>query len=287
MTKNEDYYKKVAYLGIAGSYSFIAAQKYFGEEITMIGQNSFADIFTAIKNHRADTGIVPLENSITGSIYQTYDLLHCSNLKITGEIILKIRHCLLVNQSAVCDKKMLLRKIRKCYSHPEAVKQCQMFFDNNLQIKPVYTSDTASAAKNLAEVKISQVSAIASGETAKIYNLTILRENLADNQNNYTRFVIIGDKRIKEGNKVSLIFSVRHIPGSLVKVLTPYAKYGMNLTKIESRPVTGKPWEYVFFVDLELNKGEDVLSSVLAEMKDRVNFIKVLGKYKKGETHES
>lgn len=284
MNKN-NHYKKIAYLGIAGSYSFIAAQKYFGS-VTMSGKNSFTDIFKAVSTHQADAGIVPLENSLTGSIYQTYDLLNSFRLKIVGEIILKIRHCLLINPTAM-DKKRLFAKIWKCYSHPEAIKQCQAFFDKNKQITPVYTNDTASAAKKLAYAKELEASAIASRQTAKIYNLSILDRDLADNQNNYTRFVLISSNACKRGDKVSLIFSVKHMPGSLVKVLEPYAKYGLNLTKIESRPVVAKPWEYIFFVDLELNKGDEALSQVLKEMKDRVNFIKILGRYKKGETHES
>ena len=277
---------KVAYLGIPGSYSYIAAQKYFGSSVSMVGLNNFKQIFDSVSSDKVNVGLVPVENSLTGSIYQTYDLLLERKLKIVGETILKIKHCLLINQIKINNKTQMLKKIRVCFSHPEAIKQCQSFFEKHKNIKPVFVSDTASAAKQLKIKKSEKACVISNAETAKLYGLSILRDDVQDNPNNYTRFVVVSRDSEQNGNKVSLIFSVVHKPGSLVKILEPYADLGLNLTKIESRPVAGKPWEYIFIVDFELNDSSD-LHKVLGQMKNHANFIKVLGRFEKGKIYES
>lgn len=272
--------KKVVYLGIPGSYSFLAACKFFSKaKVNMIGKKNFKEIANMILNNQAFAGVLPLENSTSGRIYEVYDLLLSSNLKIIGEVIMRIKHSLLVKRFVDNDKKMTIKNLKRCYSHPEAIKQCQNFFDKHKNIKPVFTSDTASAAKKLLEEEKTNVCAIAGNTAACNYNLRVLLEDLADNKSNYTRFICITKKMLEKGNKVSLVFSVEHKPGSLFRTLEPYARFGLNLTKIESRPIFDRPWEYIFFVDLEINGKEKEWDKVLSQMKKTTNFIKVLGRY--------
>lgn len=193
--KTDDYkYKKVAYLGIPGSYSYVAAKKYFGGKPVMIANNSIADIFQAVINNHCQFGIVPLENSTSGSIVETYDLLLDTELSIVGEAILHIHHHLLGNRKNT-DKYS--RRIRRCYSHPQAISQCTAFFNTHRWIKPVFTSDTATAAQLVAKNNKVSEGAIAGQEAARIYNLLVIRKNIETNSNNFTRFAVISKKRNK------------------------------------------------------------------------------------------
>ena len=270
--------KKVICLGLPGSYSHIAGENYFENKEEFISSESFDDIFAAINNKDAEFGILPLENSLSGSIYQSYDLLMDKSLKIVGELEQKISHCLYMKGKG---------KIQRCFSHPEVFKQCRSFFRKKPHIEQVYVSDTSKAALLLAKEGRENDAAIGSIRLAKLYGLKLIEHDIQDNSNNYTRFVIVGNRMNKTGNKVSLVFSLEHKPGSLFKTLEPYSKFGLNLTKIESRPLYGKRWEYIFFVDYILNGQKDILQAVLAEMKEHVNFITVLGLYKKGRIYES
>lgn len=274
--------KKIAYLGIPGSFSFIAAKKYFGEKIDMLKNKAIKNVFMNLMRHKADYGVVPVENSTTGSILETYDQLMESGMTICGEIRLKIHQNLLG-----IEDDIRLKDIIKCYSHPQGFSQCESFFESHSWIKPVFTSDTATAAEILTQKKQKNEAAIASHETAKIYGLKILKNDIEDNKNNFTRFVIIGNKKNKSGNKASIAFSVKHIPGSLFMALRPYVDLGLNLTKIESRPIFGKTWEYIFFIDFEINNDLRSFQEMINEMKDVTDFITVLGLYNKGEIYET
>lgn len=268
----------VAFLGLPGSYSHIAGKEYFKEQAEFISSESIEDIFSAIDRGRAALGVLPLENSLSGSIYQSYDLLMDRSLKITGEIVLKIRHCLFTKGNGV---------IKRCFSHPEVFKQCRNFFKKNPIIEQVFVGDTSSAALMLSNSETDNDSAIGSIYLKNLYGLKLREKDIQDNPNNYTRFVIVGKKMKNHGNKVSLVFSVEHKPGSLFRTLEPYSRLGLNLTKIESRPLFGKVWEYIFFVDFVINGQTDNLEKVLSEMKEHVNFITVLGLYEKGKVYES
>lgn len=278
-------YKQIAYLGIPGSYSFIASNRYFGKGIIMIGQNSFDSVLKIVRNNTDFAGIVPLENSTSGSIAEVFDLLLKYNLSIVGEIFLKIHHHILSKKNVKNGNNF--KQISLCYSHPQAIMQCKSFFQKNPQIKSVLTSDTATAAKTLSLSASSNEIAIGSNEAANIYGLKILKKNIEDNKKNYTRFVVVAENKNRQGNKISLVFSVKHVPGSLFKALSPYAKYGLNLTKIESRPVFGKPWEYIFFLDFEIGKNDKKVNLIVSEMKKYAQFIKILGRYEKGRTYET
>lgn len=269
---------KIAFLGLPGSFSFIAAQKYFGSKVQFLGNNSVKEIIEKVENGECNFGILPIENSLTGSVYETYDLLNLSKLSITGEIILHIHHQLLGKTA---------EKIKLCYSHPQALAQCRRFFSNNPDIQSVLTIDTSSAAKIITQFKRKDIAAIAGKMAAKIYGLKILKSDIEDNPHNFTRFVVLAKIPSDKGNKISLLFSVDHKPGSLFFALAPYSSLGLNLTKIESRPVFGTPWEYVFFLDFEFNSNQKTLKTLFAQMKKHVNYLKILGMYNKGKTYET
>lgn len=273
---------RAAFFGIAGSFSHIASQKYFGGKAHLIPGNSIKNVFLQIAKNQADFGVVPVENSTTGSILETYDQLMENNMHIIGEIRLKIHHNLLV-----AARTVKLADIKKCYSHPQAIAQSETFFSQHPGIKPVFTQDTASAASFLSENKDRESAAIASTQTAKLYGLPILQKGIEDNRNNFTRFVVLGPKQNKSGNKASVVFSVKHVPGSLFKALKPYAQWSLNLTKIESRPILGKTWEYIFFVDFEIKNNLSDFTKMLSEMKEETDFLTLLGLYDKGEIYET
>ncbi|MBI4066777.1 hypothetical protein HY407_00180 [Candidatus Gottesmanbacteria bacterium] len=277
--------KTISYLGLAGSNSYIAAQKYF-KKYSLVSCNSFSSIVSKVIRGETNLGILPLENSLTGSIYETYDLLLTGNLSIVGEIFLNINHHLLVKKIFL-ENKLDILDLTHCYSHPEVFKQCKSFFHQYPHIKTILTEDTTRAAIKLKEDKAIATCAIGTKLGASLYHLQTLKKNIAESPYNFTRFVVVSKKGQKKGNKVSLIFSVEHVPGSLLKTLEPYPRYGLNLTKIESRPVFGKPWEYIFFVDFELKDKKDLLPKILSQMKEHVNFLKILGLYEKGEIYES
>lgn len=274
--------KRIVFLGITGSFSHIAAQKYFGGRVHMIPANSIKNVFSCLSSNKADCGVVPVENSTTGSILETYDELMKNKMFVEGEVLLRIHHNLLAT-----NKNTNIRDIRKCYSHPQAISQCESFFENHTWIKPLLTTDTATAAEMITKNKKNDEAALASCETARIYNLKIIKSSIEDNKNNFTRFVVIGWGQNKSGNKASVVFSVKHVPGSLFKALRPYASLGLNLTKIESRPLFGKTWEYIFFVDFEIDNNLDNFQNMVKEMKETTEFINILGIYNKGETYET
>lgn len=273
---------KIAYLGIPGSYSFAAAQKYFGQSCQLLPAKSVKEVFKKIADKSVDAAVVPLENTTTGSIAETYDLLLESKLSITGEIILRVRHQLLANTD-----KVKLENIKYCYSHPQAILQCETFLSNYPEVELRFTSDTATAAKVVSQRKKLNEIAIAGIPAAKFYGLKITEADIEDNKHNFTRFVVISPKPNKKGNKISIAFSVAHVPGSLFRSLKAYAQNNLNMTDIESRPLYGKPWEYIFYVDFEVNNQERELTATLSAMKENCHFLTVLGRYKKGKIYEA
>jgi len=272
--------KKVAIQGEKGSYSEEAAINYFkNKKIKILYCNSFEEVFKNVKNKKANSALIPIENSWTGSINEVYDLLLKYNMFIIGEYILKIKHCL------IALKKYSLSKINKVFSHPQAIEQCRNFLKKyDWEIIPFY--DTAGSAKMIKEEEIEYAASIASKRAAKSYNLKIIKENIQDTENNYTRFIEISNKKINPISKkckTSLIFATRHIPGALYKALEPFAKRKINLTKLESRPDKEKAWQYIFYLDFEGNINDKKVLEAIKEMKERTKFIKFLGSYKKAK----
>lgn len=264
---------KVAFQGEKGAYSEEAAFLFFGGKITTIPCKTFADVFMIAESKRADFSIVPIENSLEGSVGQNYDLLLRSELKIFGEMILRIRHCF------IASKRTKIKDVKKVYSHPQALGQCREFLER-LKIDMIPFYDTAGAAKMIKEEKLNNVAAVASKRAAAEYGLSVLKKNIETNFNNYTRFFVISKKESEKGkNKTSIVFSTKHIPGALAKILKVFADYNINLTKIESRPILERPWEYNFYLDFEGRQTEKTMK----ELRKYTTFLKVIGFYPKAK----
>lgn len=272
--------EEVAYLGIPGSFSHSAAQLYFMKKVTLQSQPSIESVLLQVQQEKAEFGVVPMENSSTGSIMETYDQLLNTHLIIVGEIILRIHHHLAGHAKEIKD-------IKRCYSHPVAFAQCDGFFKKHAVIEKMYTSDTATAAKLVSERNESHEAAITGRRATQLYDLPVISENIEDVSTNYTRFVVIGKKTNQKGNKFSLALSVKHEPGSLVRILKPLSDFGLNMTKIESRPLFGKVWEYIFFLDFESQSENTDVEKTITIMKEDVTFLTLLGRYNKGEIYES
>jgi chorismate mutase/prephenate dehydratase len=267
---------RVAFQGEPGAYSQQAALSFFGPGSRTIPLEELEDVFAAVSSGETGYGVVPVENSLEGSISRTYDLLLESDLKVTGEIELRVSHCLIANPGATLDS------IRKVYSHPQALGQSQAFLRHmGWQIIPTY--DTAGSVKMIKEKGIADGAAIASAEAARLYGMNVLSCSLEDNPNNYTRFFILAaqDAPPSGSDKTSLVFSVKHQPGALYGLLGEMARYGLNLTKIETRPTRHTPWEYNFYLDFEGHRLEPRVQEALGTLEQYATFIKVLGSYPK------
>lgn len=277
---------KIVYQGYPGAFSHIAGIKFFGEKNKFWGVKNFEEIFSVIKNKKANFGIIPIENSIAGSIYENYDFLIKYKIKVIGEIYLKIEHNLLGIKINNLNKTQRLKIINKVFSHYKALEQCSNFFKKYKWMEKVSFEDTAGAAQFIKNSHNPSYGAIASRLSAKIYNLNIILKNIEDSKNNYTRFLIIANKniKVKNPNKCSLVFYLKHKPGSLYRALKTFAENKINLTKIESRPIINKPFEYLFYLDFEFSKNKfEILNKILKNLKKDAQGIKILGLYTKGK----
>jgi prephenate dehydratase len=277
--------KKITYLGIDGSYSHLAALEYFkDDDINLIGVKNFNQIFEKVQSGEADYGLVPVENSLAGSVYDNYDLLFEHDINVVGEHYLKIDlHLLGIDSEMPHDIR--LQHLSKVVSHYKALEQSEGFFQKHNWIHKEIYSDTAGAAKFVSDQKDPLLAAIASRQTADIYGLKIIKESVHDNPHNFTRFLIIGYKKneLKNSNKCSIIFTVLHLPGSLVMALKVLSDNKINLVKIESRPIHGKPFEYLFYVDFSWDHEQaDKVHDILQELKQNTQTVKILGYYKSG-----
>lgn len=270
---------KVAMLGVYGTFHEIAAKEYFGRRnISLIPCNTFKDVFSALNKHTADYGIMAIENSVAGSLLPNYTLLRDSNMLVCGEIYLRIK------QNLMALPGQDINNINEVHSHPMAIQQCEKFFLQYPHIKLIASSDTALSAKMISEKKLKKTGAIASSLAAERYRLKIIEEGIETNKRNYTRFLIISKKDLqssKENNKSSLCFSLTHKKGSLSNVLSVLAFYNINLTKIQSMPIIGKEWEYMFYIDLMFDNYKRYKQSINA-IKPLSNKLEILGEYKKG-----
>ena len=271
--------RTVAFQGESGAYSEIAALTYFSRSIKTLPLPTFPAIFNGVKTGQAAAAVVPIENALAGSVHENYDLLLKYKLPIVGEIILPISHHLLALPG------VKIRDIRRVISHPQALQQCADFL-NGLQdvgIEPFY--DTAGSAKKLADEQLSGTAAIASKEAAEKYGLHILASRIESNHENYTRFLIIQkEPKIPEkGGKTSIVFSFEDAPGALFKSLAVFALRDINLLKIESRPLHGKPFNYYFYLDIEGSINERPVKNALNHLKEIATFLQVLGSYPKSK----
>ena len=272
--------KKVAIQGIAGSFHDIAAKNYFkGEKIEIIPCNTFKEVFAAIKKDNSIIGFIAIENTIAGSLLQNHNLLKDSGLKVVGEYKPRIEH------SLVALKGQTINDISKVYSHPIALMQCEDFLLANPHLSPIESDDTASSAKRIADEKLYGCAAICGKLAAEIYDMEILAEGIETNKRNFTRFLVIADPWLAEEmmadkkiNKSSMVFALPHEEGSLAKVLSILSYYGVNLTKIQSLPIIGREWEYLFYINLTFDNFMMYRQSINA-IRPFTKDLQVLGEY--------
>jgi prephenate dehydratase len=265
----------VAYQGEPGSFSEQAARTYFGAKTRLKPLPAFADVFADVEHHPAGFGIVPIENSLFGSIHQVYDLLLKHKLYIIGEVKLRIELHLMALP------KTTQKSIRTIYSQLQAIGQCENFLGTLKNVKVEAVHDTAAAARLIQEGKRLDAAAIASEQAARVHGLRILKRNIESSHRNYTRFIALAGKSIHPAGKIktSLVFAVKDIPGALFKTLAVFALRDINLLKVESRPIIGKPWEYLFYVDVEGSPDHDPLRQALYHLTEVCTFVRVLGNY--------
>ena len=268
---------KVVYTGVPGSFSHKAAMQFFGTAIDHAGCGSFREVFEAVEQGKATLGVVPVENSLSGSIHENYDLLLEFDLLIVGEITLRVGHSLIGHPNAT------LAEIKRVYSHPQVFRQCREFLGNYPHWEQLAFSDTASAVQRIKDNNDPQEAAIARKEAAEVFGMNILQEGIETNPRNFTRFVVISRQEFLEGprNKSSLIFSVGDTPGSLCAVLKIFADNRINLVKLESRPIHSKPWEYLFYADVEVDIQDEQFRNLLEELQGKTEYLKILGSYRK------
>jgi len=268
----------VAFQGERGAYSEAAAVQLLGEKITTVPRTTFDAAFRAIKEQAADALLVPVENTLAGSVVRVYDLLMESPLEMCGETILPIEHQLMAMPGAT------MQEIQAVASHPMALAQCERFFESHSEVKRVPAEDTAGSVREMMERGDKKCAAIAGRRAAGHYGAVILRENIQDNAENFTRFVLLlpveeaKQYRGAEARKISLAMRLAHKPGALLASLEPFAQHGVNLLKIESRPIHGRPWEYRFYLDVESAEPEE-MEKALREVREATSELRELGRY--------
>jgi prephenate dehydratase len=267
---------KIAIQGEPGSFSHEAALKLVADA-TIVPCALSAEVFAALTIGKVDVAVIPIENSLAGSVLEHFDLLLNHDVRVERETLLRIRHNLIARPGTPIEE------IKRVFSHPVALAQCRRFFVEHPGMQATAFYDTAGSVKQLAELGDRHAAAIASQEAAKFYGAEILKADIEDNPENYTRFFMV--RRAAEAvtdpqsNKISLAFSVENRPGSLVEVLNKLAALGTNLTKIESRPVHGKPWEYIFYVDCQMQSSEEG-SRAFEALTGQCAMVKELGRYR-------
>ncbi len=264
---------KVSFQGEAGAYSEQAVFGYYGS-VETVPCETFDAAFESVVSGESDSALIPIENSLAGSIHQNYDLLLRHDLHIVGEYLLRVRHCLIALPGVKMDE------VRKAISHPQALGQCAGYLrSRGIKAEQVY--DTAGSVKMLKESGAKDTAAIASQRAAELYGMQILEEGIEDNAENYTRFLVIGREPVIPTNeaKTSIVFTLKNQPGALFKALSVFALRDIDLTKIESRPLQGKPWEYLFYIDFIGSMRDEVSKRALDHLGEYALTLRVLGSY--------
>ncbi len=272
----------VAIQGERGSFSEEAAYKLLGRSIRLLPCETFAGAFDCVVKGRANVCLVPIENTLAGSVYEVYDLLLERNLHIIREVNLRIVHCL------IAFPETTRRNLQQVYSHPVALAQCRGFFQGYPKIEKIPFYDTAGSVKMLAQKRIPGAAAIAGRAAAAIYRARVLRPHLEDRRQNYTRFLLLArtPKVPDRANKTSIVFSTANVPGALFKCLSVFALREINLTKLESRPLRGRPWEYFFYVDFIGKVKDQRVRNTLNHLHEVTDFLRVLGCYASAATEK-
>ncbi len=277
----------VAFQGERGAFSEEAARKLLGPTINVLPCPRFEDVFRALERRKVQAAVIPIENTLHGSVHENYDHLLHFDLPIVGETNVRIVHNLMAPPGVPFGK------IRRVFSHPVALNQCLDFFAANPQLEKVPFYDTAGSTKMMMAEGLKDAGAIASAVAAEIYGARILRRSIEDDRQNFTRFFALrrprdarrGIVRAKKGApwKTSVVFSTRNVPGSLFRSLSAFALRDLNLAKIESRPLRGKPWEYLFYLDFIGQVDDPVCRNALGHLRELADLLRVLGCYPLGD----
>jgi len=268
--------KTISIQGEAASFHAIAAGRYFGSELELLGQETFLGTFDALREGKADYAVAALENSLFGSINEVYDLLQRHKFWICGEVYLRIEQCLIGLPDARIDM------IREVHSHPVALAQCEQYLDTMLkQAERFEHHDTAGSVADIKRWADPAKAAIAGSAAAKLHGMKILAREIETNKQNYTRFVVLSREILpnESANKTSLILSTDHQPGALYNALGTFANRGLNLSKLQSRPIVGKAWHYVFYVDVNAGTQSKKLKDAIAELQQQNCTVSILGSY--------
>ena len=264
--------ERISFQGERGAYSEAASVLFFEDEIETIPCSTFANALKNTENDASDYSILPVENSLEGSVGESNDLLLSTKLHVTGEVYHRIHHCL-IGTGSIGD-------IDTVYSHPQALGQCRQFIQEN-SLKTIPSYDTAGSVKIIKDLNKNNVACIASKDAAEIFGVPIIQEGIEDNANNYTRFLIFSKEKSNttENSKTSIIFSIKHESGTLYQIINEFYQQKINLTKIESRPNKNTTWEYNFYVDFEGHQDDSTIKDVLQKLRDNTTFLKILGSY--------
>ncbi|QBF83935.1 chorismate mutase [Shewanella maritima] len=270
----------VAYLGARGSYSYLAANRYCERrqvEMQDLGCPNFDDIITAVESGHADYGFLPIENTSSGSINEVYDVLQHTSLSIVGETTIEVGHCMLASSGSSVDN------ITTLYAHPQPISQCSRYLSQYPHIKLEYCSSSAEAMQKVIDSGSLNVAAIGSAEGGALYGLSAIDKDLANQKINQSRFIVVARKAVDVPSqlpaKTTLIMATGHKPGALVEALLVLKEHNLNMSKLESRPIPGTPWEEMFYLDIDGNLATDNVQQAINELERQTRFIKVLGCY--------
>jgi len=272
----------IAFQGERGAFSELAAIEFFDNKQKPVAVAQWEDVFTSVETGSTQYGIIPIENSLGGSIHRNYDLLLHHKPYIVGELYLKISQQLLVN------KGVILSHVKRIYSHPQGFEQCWQYLQQKMSgIQLIPISNTAAAAKKIKDEALMNAASISSTQAAIDYDLKILAKNIEDNKENITRFLILSNKKNKLAStkpmKTSVVFSLKNVPGALFRALSVFSLRDIDLVKIESRPVRGKPFEYLFYLDFAGSYSEQHQQNALNHLQEITVFYRVLGTYEVGQ----
>ncbi len=268
----------IAFQGDHYAFSELAAKVYFGEQAACLPCQSFEAVFAAVASGSSQYGIIPIENSSTGSIHVNYDLLLRHDAVIVGEVYYKVDHQLIANPG------VRLEDIRDIHSHPQALEQCRQFITSLAQVRALPSFDTAGSVRMIRDEKLHHAAAIASRKAAEDYGMQILRQDIQDLSENFTRFLVLAREAdpAGSGDKTSIVFAAQNIPGALFKSLSAFALRDIDLCKIESRPWRGRPFEYIFYLDFRGNLETTACRNAIRHLEEMTSFLKILGSYQAG-----
>jgi prephenate dehydratase len=272
---------KASFQGEPGAFSEMAARQLLGDDVDVFPCQKFTDVFESLESGKVQAAVIPIENSLHGSVHENYDHLLHHELPIVGETYVRIVHNL------IAPPGVSFRKVRRVFSHPVALNQCLRFFETHPQFEKEPFYDTAGSVKMLMEKRLTDSAGIASAAAAERYGGVILRKSIEDDRQNFTRFFLLKKKPPRVGRgaikwKTSLVFTTRNIPGALFRSLSAFALRDLNLIKIESRPLRGKPWEYLFYLDFMGHVDDPISRNAIGHLKELADFLRILGCYPAG-----